>query len=222
MTLEGKIDTLKKLKDAMVEYATETNNLLKEGVELEKIEKRIKYYDALDEYYNLNEQIILDEISTLGSESKVLIESYFDEVINEALTIYRSDAKGKKQPAILIRIDNEDDRAEGFIKDPYLGIYDGSTFNNSNNMVRVGLLDGRLLNHDNAGKKGGLGHLPKNSDQLKWFLSHKDDYKHEIYEYLSDIAKKDHYTFDYKEDDLLKFDNYTESRSKDKLSKVNK
>lgn len=229
-TLKEQIVNQKELKTKIMNLSGEYYQNLKEnGMPLEESNNYVETFNKLQETYDNNDKIIREAVENLNEEDKIIIKNYNDEIIEEALNIYSKQKVGKR-PAIMVRIDDEDERGMGYLQDPYLGIYDGTSFGNSKNMVRVGILTGKLLNHKNTGRKGKLGHLPANSDQLKEFLAIKGNFVNMIWNYLA--TKFEEYNRDkpdnekmypnYDLEDILNFNHYIDERTSEKTADVRK
>ena len=171
---------------------------------------------------------ILEKKAT--DEQKEYAKECIDQVLNEANVFY-AQRQNKKSPAITIKIEDEDIRADGFFKDPYITIYDGDTPKNTKNCVRVSLHNGALLNHRNTQNKGKLGHLPQNCNQLKVLPdimksnTNRGNYKGNVEDCIKQYLKERYadkgkqYTDDDDAMNFCDFKSFKEERSKDKLNK---
>lgn len=82
-------------------------------------------------------------------ESKSGIELFVDETLFE-YALFTNNHQYKYS----LYVDPDQSHKLGFLNDPYIKIYDGQSFDNSNNCIRVHLKDGRCEHHND--KKGGL------------------------------------------------------------------
>lgn len=217
--------TINKILTRMLVLKEEQSDLIEIEERYIEIDKEIDTLsNEVFQFINGKDIIFSDE------STKDYIYNELDSILNEANVFY-SKAKVKKIPAIMIRMDDEEDHENSFIKSPYIGIYDGSTFNNSRNMVRIDLRNGNLLDHSMGERKKNLGHLPSNAEQIKLFKemlisnekTNAGKYKNmgladAINKYMESISKDKNY----EPIDFSNFEIGEDLRSKDHTKNVHK
>ena len=134
-----------------------------------------EYNEYLTEQKDILMHILKENINNISTVNDIIdIGNYNIDALQESNIFYSANKMSNKNPAIMIKIDDEDSRGESFFKDPYFGVYDAYSFGKAKSMVRVSIFIkddiyyARLLNHKNIGMKGKLKHMPSNSDQLKY------------------------------------------------------
>lgn len=154
------VDTLENLDSKMGDVCEKLNEGLDsfDGLPVEKIQERdTQFGEYEDQFNNIKETLNYEfnNVDTVINESeeyeldKKLLDALneqeirFLNIIDESYVV----AKGKKigkNPAYMYRFDDESIQGDGFLQDPYIGVYDSDSFSKSTAMARVSLLHGTI------------------------------------------------------------------------------
>lgn len=224
VNIEERLDKLRMLDEKRLDLISEISSLalwesgsvFDLNAELKEVLSQIK-----EEYDILREELSFEEIE----EAILLYRS--ESAINEHDYFYKHPGQGKKKD-VFVYMDYSPNYKAAFYNDPYIIVQDKIEGpNNTQNLVRVSLKDGRLLNHRNVGRRHDIGHLPENSNQLKELpkiMKSKYDDKRTVEEFIHDYLDENYgHNADYKRiDKFADFDSYKEERPKELLRKYNK
>lgn len=195
---EETLQTIRANKLRQVDIEVESEQMKQDGFNESTYDHLLKEYESLTEAnYTLGSKLIdfkydmstPKEIRDQMAEDIEAVDGEVDEYrydsLTEAETFYiiakNRDSNYKHNPAIMVKMEDEKDYGENYLKDPYFTIYDTNSFKKAKNCVRISLFAkdekdkrARLVNHANRGRKAHLGHMAASSDQMDYIGSIMD------------------------------------------------